>query len=262
MPAHHDIPNYKSMAHLDGHRVVVLGGGAGIGRQTVHALTQLGARVLVVDRDQAAAHAVATEAGATPATCDVLDEDALRHCLKAAGEALGGTPTSIVDIIGTAWLGRLRDMSAQDWKTQFDLNLQHAITVCMAIHELDALPSSLVFVGSISGHVHVPHESAYGVTKAALHQLVRAMGEELAAEGVRVNAIAPGWTRTPRLIEKFGDTKWKIVDDAMPRGRAGDASEVAGPITFLVSGLSSYITGQVIVADGGLTNCMLTPRIF
>src|SRR6266545_7525918 len=88
-----DIPDYRERASLAGHRVVVLGGGAGIGRQTVHALTQFGAAVACVDRDLALAHMVAAESGATAHSCDAVDADDLSRCLVDASGALGGPLT-------------------------------------------------------------------------------------------------------------------------------------------------------------------------
>ncbi|MEV8517191.1 SDR family oxidoreductase [Dactylosporangium sp. NPDC051484] len=257
-----DVPDYRARAALDGQRIVVLGGGAGMGRQTVHALSQLGATVVCVDREQALAETVAAESGAIPMACNVMDPDDLGRCLTAAVTELGGSPTSIVDIIGTAWIGDFKDMTPSDWEFQLDINLRHAVHVANLIHELPELPESLAFVGSISGNRHVPRQGAYGVVKAALHQLVRALADELGPQGVRVNAIAPGWTKTPRLLEKLGEEAWRIVDAEIPRGFAADPSEMAGPLAFLVSPLASYITGQILTVDGGLTNAQATPRVF
>lgn len=242
--------------------MIVLGGGAGIGRQAVHALVQLGAEVVCVDRDMSLATVVADETGASALECDAVDLGSLSNCFDAAAEALGAQPTGVVDIIGTAWMGPLADMQAADWEYQLDVNLRHAINVGKVAASLPRPPASIAFVGSISGIRHVPRQGAYGVVKAALHQLVRAMADEMAPVGTRVNAVAPGWTKTPRLVERLGEERWRIVDEAIPRGHAGEASEIAGPLAFLMSDLSSYLTGQILVVDGGLTNAQTTPQVF
>ncbi|MGC0366566.1 NAD(P)-dependent dehydrogenase (short-subunit alcohol dehydrogenase family) [Rhodococcus sp. 27YEA15] len=257
-----DVPDFQARARLDGHRVVVLGGGAGMGRQTVHALTQLGALVACVDRDSASAETVATESGAIGLTCNAVDREDLLRCLKDARDRLGGPITGIVDIIGTAKIGTFRDLERDDWETLLDVNLRHALNLTTVIHELPELPSSIAVVGSISGVKSVVMQGAYGVVKAALHQLVVTLADELASQGVRVNAIAPGWTKTPRLVDKLGEEAWRTVDSEIPRGFAADPSEIAGPLVFLLSELSSYVTGQVIVVDGGLTNSQRYPRVF
>lgn len=257
-----DIPDYRARSRLDGARVVVIGGGSGIGRQTVHAASQLGARVVCVDRDRSAANAVAAEAGVIAQTCDVADRDMLRDTLFLATEAFGGPPTGIVDIVGAAHIGALATTDPDTWRSQLDVNLCHAINLGSVIPELADAPTSLVFVGSISGLRHVPNQGAYGVVKAALHQLVPALAEELGPAGTRVNAVAPGWTRTPRLEQRLPPTAWQIVEQEIPRGRVGLPDEIAGPLVFLLADLSSYITGQVLVVDGGLTNAQRHPAIF
>lgn len=257
-----DVPDYRARASVPGGRVIVLGGGAGIGRQAVHAISQLGARVVCVDRDLTLAERVASETGATALACDAVDLGSLSDCFNAAAEALDGPPTGVVDIIGTAWMGPLAGMQAADWEFQLDVNLRHAINVGQIVNALATPPRSIAFVGSISGVRHVPRQGAYGVVKAALHQLVRAMADEMGPMGTRVNAIAPGWTKTPRLVERLGEERWRIVDEAIPRGQAGDAAEIAGPLAFLMSDLSTYVNGQILVVDGGLTNAQTTPAIF
>jgi len=268
-----DVPDYRSRALLNGQRVIVLGGGAGMGRQTVHALTQLGAAVVCVDREPDLARKVAAESGAIAMSCNVIDVADMSRCLHEAAHALGGSPTAIVDIIGSAWIGTFKDMSAADWEWQLDINLRHAINLGNLIHDFDQLPESIAFVGSISGLRHVPRQGAYGVVKAALHQLVRGLADELGPAGVRVDAIAlvgPGRLasssasprRAPRLVERLGEEKWRIVDSEIPRGFAADPSEMAGPLAFLVSPLSCYVTGQILTVDGGLTNAQTTPRVF
>jgi NAD(P)-dependent dehydrogenase (short-subunit alcohol dehydrogenase family) len=119
-----------------------------------------------------------------------------------------------------------------------------------------------VFVGSISGVPHVPGPAASGAAKAALHQLVASMGRELAPAGVRVNAVAPGFTQTPRLLTILSSEQWSQVSSIIPRGAAGRPSEIASAILFLASDISSYVTGQVLAVDGGMTGQVLVPSFW
>lgn len=257
-----DIPDFCRLNRLDGQAVVILGGGAGIGRHASHAAVQLGATVVIVDRDEEAAASVAREIGGVSRACDVVDRDDLCRVLLDVRESLDVPLTGFVDIVGAAKLASLRDVTADDWEQQLDVNLRHAINLFAVLHDLPELPSSVVLVGSMSGIRSVRKQGAYGSVKAALHMLAVTQASELASAGTRVNAIAPGWTRTPRLVELLGEETWSRVDASIPRGRAGDPSEIAGPLVFLLSPASSYVTGQVLVVDGGLTNEMAQPDLF
>jgi NAD(P)-dependent dehydrogenase (short-subunit alcohol dehydrogenase family) len=100
----------------------------------------------------------------------------------------------------------------------------------------------------------VREQVAYGTAKAALHHLVRSAASELARDRIRVNAVAPGFIRTPRLEQILTADQWKLIEQAIPLGRAAQPHEIAAPLLFLASELSSHITGQVLAVDGGLAN--------
>jgi NAD(P)-dependent dehydrogenase (short-subunit alcohol dehydrogenase family) len=119
-----------------------------------------------------------------------------------------------------------------------------------------------VFVGSMSGVGNVQGQVAYGAAKAALHHLVSGAARELAPSKVRVNAVAPGFVRTPRLVTMLGEEQWGAVDAIIPRGAAATPDEIAGPLLFLASDLASYITGQTLVIDGGLTGTVAIPKLW
>ncbi len=249
---------------LTGQRVIVLGGGGGIGRQSVHALTQLGAAVAIIDIDRSAADRVAEESGATALVGNVTGLAELTQLFEDASVAMGGPATGVVDVIGAAKIAPYATLTPQDWEAQLDVNLRHAINVCAIAHTMATPPASIAMVGSVSGVRYLDGQGAYGVVKAALHMLVVTEAVEFAAQGTtRINAIAPGWTRTPRLNERLPEDTWKRVGSTIPRGYAGDPSEIAGPLAFLISPLSSYVTGEVILAGGGLSNTVpLPPAVF
>jgi NAD(P)-dependent dehydrogenase (short-subunit alcohol dehydrogenase family) len=253
-----EVPDFGALARLDGRRFVVLGGGNGIGRQVCHALAQAGAAVVCVDRSPELAEAVAAEVEGESLVADVTRRDELEHVL-AQGQVSG-----LVDIVGMPVLGPLAELNDDDWERQFDLVLRHAFLAMQIGGRTIAAAGggAMVFVGSISGVAHVPGQAAYGAAKAALHQLVASMGRELAPAGVRVNAVAPGFTQTPRLLTILSSEQWSQVSSIIPRGAAGRPSEIASAILFLASDLSSYVTGQVLAVDGGMTGQVLVPSFW
>ena len=257
-----DVPDYLSLARLDGRSFVVFGAGAGMGRQAAHALAQAGAQVACADQDPALAEQVAGELGGLAIAADATRREGVARVFEKA-QALGPV-SGVVDVIGAALIGPLSELDDAGWDRQFDLVLRHAFLVLQIGAQAIARAGggTVVFVGSISGVRAVPDQSAYGAAKAALHHLVSCMGVELAAAGVRVNAVAPGWVRTPRLEQRLGTEAWAAVDRMIPRGSAGVPAEIAAPVLFLSSPMSSYVTGQVLVADGGLTAAAPHPDVF
>lgn len=257
------VPSYADQARLDGRGFVVFGAGAGMGRQSAHALAQAGAKVACVDQDAESAARVAAEVDGAAVTADATDRGSVEAAFAAAAEAVGPI-SGVVDVIGVATIGKLADLDDAGWDRQFDLVLRHAYLVLQVGAEAlrGAGGGTMVFVGSISGERAVPDQTAYGTAKAALHHLVRCMGFELAAEGIRVNAVAPGWVRTPRLVERLGAEAWRTIDAKIPRGHAATPAEIAAPILFLSTDLSSYVNGHVLVADGGLTTTAPHPEVF
>ena len=253
-----EVPDYQAFARLDGRRLVVLGGGNGIGRQVCHALAQADARVVCVDREPELADAVAAEVDGEAVVADVTSRDELER-LFGAGEVSG-----LVDIVGMPVLGPLSAIDDAAWRRQFDLVLTHAFLSMQIGGRAIARAGggTMVFVGSISGLAHVPGQAAYGAAKAALHQLVASMGRELAPADVRVNAVAPGFTQTPRLLTVLTSEQWAQIASIIPRGHPGLPAEIAAAVLFLASDLSSYVTGQVLAVDGGMTGQVLVPPLW
>ena len=258
-----DVPDYMNTLRLDGRVFVVLGSGAGIGRQTTLALGQAGATVVCVDQRPDLAQAVAEEVGGMPVTADISDRDELERVFGEA-RAHAGPVTGLIDIVGRPHLGPLADLDDAGWRSQFALVLDHAfLALQIGGREIAAAGGgSMVFVGSISGSTHIPGQSAYGAAKAALHHLVTCMAGELAPAGVRVNAVSPGFVRTPRLDTRLDEGQWQQVGAVIPRGMPGQPPEIAGPILFLASDLASYVTGQVLRADGGLSGTTRIPELW
>lgn len=250
------IPDYLGKLRLDQRVFVVLGGGNGIGRQACHALRQAGARIVCVDRDPALANAVAAETGGVALRADVTRREQVERVFEKAKRV--GPVRGVVDIVGMPHPGPLLALDDAKWRSQFDLVLTHAfLALQIGGRALAAAGGgSMVFVGSMSGMTKIPGQAAYGAAKAALHQLVAAAANELGPSGIRVNAVAPGFVRTPRLNALLSAAQWKSVGRLAAQGRAADPQEIAAAILFLACELSSQVTGQVLLADGGIAGTL------
>jgi NAD(P)-dependent dehydrogenase (short-subunit alcohol dehydrogenase family) len=253
------VADYSARLKLDGRVVAVVGAGRGIGRQTCHALTQAGARVACVDVDMRFAQKVADEVGGQPFRADVRHEAAVVGVFDEI-EASFGRLDGVVDIVGASDGRTLGDFDADFLSRTFDLNLFQAIHVTRVAAERMAKGGggSIVLIGSSAGFANLPNQIAYGAAKAALHHFVGGAASELGHRGIRVNAIAPGYVRTERMLERFGPEQWDEVQRNTPLQRAGTTADIAGLALFLMQDLSSYMTGQVLLADGGMLN---PPRV-
>lgn len=249
---------YADLARLDARVFVVLGAGQGIGRETAHALSQAGARVACVDRDAELAERVATEVGGFALSGDVTARADVER-IFAEASSIGGRVDGIVDIVGMNVGGPLMDVDDDAWERQLGIVLDHARLAVQvggaAVAESGG--GAIVFVGSIAGTVTTGlKHAAYGVAKAGLHQLVAYAGKELAPSGVRVNAVSPGVTLTPRSAAKFTPEQLDRLERLIPAGRPAQVPEIAAVILFLACDLSSYVTGQTIAVDGGLSGTL------
>lgn len=245
-------PDYLSLLSLKGRGFVVLGAGQGIGEQVTHALAQAGARVFCVDRDEMLARQIADAVGGVPCAADVTSRADMQRIFDTARRELGRVH-GMVDIIGVAGIKPLSAVDDEGWSQQFDIVLRHAFLAIQIGGEMMAADGggSMAFVGSLGGNRAVPNQTAYSTSKAALHHLVRCAGVEYAPRGVRINAVAPGYVRTPRLNQRLNEDAWTAIGKVIPIGRPATPGEIAGPLLFLASDLSAHITGEVISVDGG-----------
>ncbi|UCC60566.1 MAG: SDR family oxidoreductase [Dehalococcoidia bacterium] len=239
---------------------VVAGGGRGIGRSSSLILAQAGASVVVVDIEAERANAVATEIGdsggrAIPVIADVRESRQVESIVQAAlGEY--GQIDILVNIIGLASWAPALDMSEELWDADLVLNLKYVWLCSRAVARVmveQGRKGSIINICSISGMTAAPSHAAYGSAKAGLVGLTRSLAVEWARDYIRVNAIAPGSMKTPRIMDmiKAAPEIEEAQANRVPLGRWGTTEDVAGAVLFLASDLSDYVTGQTIVVDGG-----------
>lgn len=249
-----ETPDYLSLLDLKGRNFVVMGAGQGIGAQACHALSQAGAGIICVDSDAGRAGNIAKAVGGHAVTADITARDGVDHVFQQA-EKLAGPIRGIVDIVGEANTQALARFDDAQWERQYEIVLRHVyLTLQTGAAALDkAGGGSITFVGSIAGTASIPGQAAYGSAKAALHQLVRTMSYELAPKKIRVNAVAPGIVRTPRLLSRLSKAQWDSAESKIPLQTAAKPSEIAAALLFLASDMASHVTGHILAADGGLS---------
>jgi NAD(P)-dependent dehydrogenase (short-subunit alcohol dehydrogenase family) len=246
------VPDYGTLLRLDGRVFVVAGAGQGIGRQIVHALASVGARVVCVDIVEDLARRVADEVDGVPFAGDVTDRAQVARLIAAARDAgpLGG----IVDVVGISRFKSLGEISDDDWDSAQALNLRHSFLLAQlgggALAEAGG--GTMVFIASVSGMGAAQVHAAYGAAKAGVISLVRSAAVELGGKGVRVNAVSPGAVRTPRISAAIGEERRPVWDANSPMGRMALPRDIASAVLFLASPLSSYVNGQTLVVDGAV----------
>jgi len=247
------VPNYPQMMRLDGRNFVVIGGGQGIGRQAAHALTQAGARVTIVGRSRDMTVAVADEVHGFACLGDATQRTDVERIFAEAAGMMGGVH-GVVDSLGMVRRKALQEFTDEDWAWQFDIVLRHALLAIQIGGKAiaDHGGGSMVFVGSTAGMSWSTCHGAYGAAKAALNQLVSAAAMELAPRGVRVNVVAPAVVRTPRVQGYLDAGRGKDAAQYYPLGRLAVPSDIASAILFMATDLSRNMTGQTLLADGGL----------
>jgi 3-oxoacyl-[acyl-carrier protein] reductase len=247
---------------LDGRIVVVSGAaGGGIGTTVAAMVARAGATVIAVSRsrdnlDRYIKPLAAEGLAVVPLAADASTDEGVAATIEAAKRAKGQL-YGLVNVAGGAapntWMHSTR-VKRSDWRDLFGQNLETMFFMSQAVAaELRAhkQPGSIVSISSISGMNSAPFHIAYGAAKAAVVAVTRTMAVELALDKIRVNAVAPGVTATPA-------SRMYIEDDpardsrAITMGRRAEPEEQAGAILFLLSDLSSYITGQTLLVDGGL----------
>jgi 3-oxoacyl-[acyl-carrier protein] reductase len=248
---------------LDGHIAVVTGGGSGIGRAIAQGFGREGAQVAVLDVNGEAAVETVQQilnAGgkAQRFVLDVTD----RAACRAVADEVAGKVGQVSVLVNNAGINRRNAFTAapdaviKDWEEILAINLHGVFNVTHAfLAQLRSTKGRIVNIGSIQSFMHVrtPNSPAYTTSKHGVLGFTRALAAELGKDGVRVNAIGPGLIETPlnAQVRANNPELMKTFLDHTPLGRAGKPEDIVGPAIFLASDLSAYVTGSIVMADGG-----------
>jgi len=243
---------------MQGKRVIVTGASSGIGRATAERFLGEGARVAIVGRRMIALDEVAASDVKNRYTvvADLSDDNQTERCIADAVEAMGGLDV-VVNAAGILKAGRIEDTTVDLWDEMMNINLRSIFHLMkLAVPHLERSLGNIVNVSSVTGPRSFPGVLAYCVSKAGLDQLTRCAALELAAKGIRVNAVNPGVVvsglhRSGGMNEEAYDAFLEHSKTTHPLGRVGKPEEIADLIYFLASDRASWITGATVSIDGG-----------
>lgn len=240
---------------LQGTRVLLFGAG-GLGTACARAFADVGAQVAVIDRSPNALEKFAdTETRVRRIQHSLVTEEDCQAAVHAGVGALGGLD-ALVHAVGVNNRKPIVETSLEEWRHIQHVNLETAFVLGRTAGELMVKQGSgrIVFFSSVAGLMAHRNHGAYAASKGGLNQMTRVMAHEWASSGVGVNAVAPGYVETPLTsgyLEQ--DSMREKLTSLVPAGRLGNADETVGPVLFLASPLSRFVTGQVLYVDGGRT---------
>lgn len=244
---------------MKGQLVLVTGASSGLGMHFARTLAEAGADLILAARRRDRLETLATELGALgvrvhTAAMDVADAEGVEAALDEAIQALGRTPTHLVNAAGVAVTAGLLKQTLSDWDQVMDTNLKGAwivATACARRWVQAAQPGVVVNIASITGLQVAGGVAPYCASKSGLIQLTRSMALEWARHGIRVNALAPGYVETDLNREFLQSDAGQRLRQRIPQQRFGQPQDLDAPLMLLLSEAGRYITGTVLTVDGG-----------
>jgi 3-oxoacyl-[acyl-carrier protein] reductase len=231
-------------------KAILTGGSRGIGLAIIKALLADGYEVWYLSRTPISEEIAGT---AHHLSCDVMDRMAFEKALKTATEEAGEI-SLLVNDAGITRDGLIMRMKDADWDDVLKVNLTSVFLSCRALSRqfLRQRYGVIINIASVVGIVGNPGQANYAASKAGIIGLSKSLAKEFASRNIRVNCIAPGFIDTS-MTQKLNEEQKKSICDKIPLGYIGDAEQVAKAVRFLASADASYITGQVLAVDGGMT---------
>lgn len=239
----------SQFASLEGKSALVTGGSRGIGRAVALELAAAGASVAVGYRSGSdEAQAVAKDAGGRAIQADVSSAEEAAHLVEEAGEL-----DILVNNAGVTRDGLLARMPDDDWREVLETNLSSVFYTCRAVIRpmMRRRSGAIVNISSVVGLHGNPGQTNYAASKAGVVGFTKALARELGSRGVRANVVAPGYI-TSRLTDEIPENMRALMLQNTPLGKFGDPEDVAGAVRFLCSDAAAFITGEVLLVDGGL----------
>lgn len=241
------------MISLTGKVALVTGSTRGIGRAIAQGLVECGARVAVVGRDLATAERVAEELGeARGFACDVSDPASVTMLVQSVEDAFGQLDI-LVNNAGITKDNLMARMKDEDWDAVMATNLRSAFVATRAAQRgmMKRRWGRVINITSVVGLVGNKGQANYAASKAGLIGFTKAAAKELSSRNILVNAVAPGYIQTDMTAQLNEEARTALAAQ-IPLGRLGEPRDIAGAVAFLASDLAAYITGQVLVVDGGM----------